>query len=83
MAAGRVIRTETDQGVVHLIDDRFSARRSEGVAAGLRGRCSKPLPSILEPSSTLRCRLADFLTVDVSRDLLCILLVSFASFGGS
>ncbi len=23
-AAGRVIRTETDQGVVHLIDDRFA-----------------------------------------------------------
>ena len=23
-AAGRVIRTETDRGVVHLIDDRFA-----------------------------------------------------------
>ena len=25
-AAGRVIRTATDQGVVHLIDDRFAQR---------------------------------------------------------
>jgi Rad3-related DNA helicase len=25
-AAGRVIRTETDRGVVHLIDDRFARR---------------------------------------------------------
>ena len=30
-AAGRVIRTPTDQGVVHLMDDRFGHKQVQGL----------------------------------------------------
>ncbi len=34
-AAGRVIRSRSDRGVVHLIDDRFAQAKGAPVAAGL------------------------------------------------
>lgn len=56
-AAGRVIRSETDRGVVVLIDERFGSSGCPGLAAGaLAWLCGRAYPAGYWPSP---CRLLD------------------------